>query len=184
MDALLRELIAEIAARPAQFIAEAVQAVLLLGVVAWLGRRWARKRLGERRNRIAADLAEADAADKQRPDLVEQARSAAAQAEREAPELLRAGQEQAAREREAMIAGADTEARELVAQARRTVQAEKDRISREASDRLAHLTTEVTRRYLDEMLNESERRTLTQKAILASLGELERIATAHESGAL
>lgn len=184
MDALLRELIAEVAARPAQFIAEAVQAVLLLGVVAWFGRRWARKRLGERRDRIATELARAGAADKESTDLTEQARSAVAQAGREAPELLRAGQEQAARERAAMIAAVDTEARELVAQATRTVQAEKDRISREASDRLVHLTTEVTRRYLDEMLSESERRTLTQKAILASLGELERIAAAHESGAV
>ena len=184
MEALLRDVIAEIASHPARFIAEAVQAVLLVGIVAWFARRWARKRLAERRDRIGAALAEADAAEKACADLREQARSVTAQAEGEVPELLRAAREQAARERDAMIAAADTEARELVDQASRTVQAEKDRISREASDRLVHLTTEVTRRYLDEMLSESERRTLTQKAILASLGELERIAAAHESGAV
>jgi F0F1-type ATP synthase membrane subunit b/b' len=128
-------------------------------------------------------LAAADAAEKECADLREQARSAAAQAEGEVPELLRAAREQAARERDVMVAGADTKARDLVDQARRTVQAEKDRLSREASDRLVRLTTEVTRRYLDEMLGENERRALTQKAILASLGELERNAAAQDSGA-
>jgi F-type H+-transporting ATPase subunit b len=183
MEALLRDVIAEVASHPAQFIAEAVQALLLVGIVAWFARRWASRRLAERRDRIGAALAEADAAEKECADLREQARSVAAQAEGEVPELLRAAREQATREHDAQVADADSKARDLVDQARRTVQAGKDGVSREASDRLVRLTTEVARRYLDEMLSESERRALIQKAILASLGELERNVVAQDSGA-
>ena len=39
------------------------------------------------------------------------------------------------------------------------------------------------RRYLDEMLTESERRALTQKAILASLEQLERGGPTGDAGA-
>jgi hypothetical protein len=39
---------------------------------------------------------------------------------------------------------------------------------------MAQLTAGTVLRYIDEMFTESERRALTQKAILASLGQMER----------
>jgi F0F1-type ATP synthase membrane subunit b/b' len=68
----------------------------------------------------------------------------------------------------------EAEAEEILAQARQTVEREKERFSRETGARLVQLTAETVLRYIDEMLTESERRALTQKAILASLGQMER----------
>jgi hypothetical protein len=63
------------------------------------------------------------------------------------------------------------------------VESEKERVRREASGRLLQLTTEAARRYLDEMLTETERRTVSQQAILASLQEMERGVPPGDAGA-
>jgi F0F1-type ATP synthase membrane subunit b/b' len=80
--------------------------------------------------------------------------------------------EQAQAERGAAIARIDSEAEQVIAQARQTVERDKNRVLRETSDRLIRLATETAKRYLSERLTESERRVLMQKAILASLEQL------------
>jgi F0F1-type ATP synthase membrane subunit b/b' len=85
---------------------------------------------------------------------------------------LRAARERAGSERAAAGAQIEGEAREIITKARETVEAEKSRVVRETANRLIQLTTETTRRYLDEMLSESERRDLMQRAILAGVDEL------------
>jgi len=174
MEELLRGVLHGITLEPARFLAEVVQSALLLVIIGWAGGRYVRGRLAERRERIAGELARAEAAERDSVRFREEARAAAARGEAEAPAVVRTAREQAEHEREASIARSDTEAEQMIVQARDTVEREKNRILGESSERLIHLTTETARRYLDEMLTEGERRALTQKAILESLEEMER----------
>lgn len=182
MGELLRDFLDEITADRSRFLAELVQSLILLAILGWAGRKAARKRLDARRARIVAELAEAEQAERDVGRLYEEARSRAARARDEAPALLRQAEARAQQEREAAIGRIEAEANELIGQARQAVERDKARIAREAAGRLVELTADATRRYLDEMLTESERRALTQKAILASLVELSG-STSPDAGA-
>ncbi len=155
-----------------RFLAEAAQSILLLGVIGWVGRGFVRRQLMERQARVAADLAATEAAEQECARMREEAAAVAARATQEAPGILSAAKEQAEKDRQAAIAQVEAEARQLVTQAEQTVESEKSRVVREASDRLTRLTAETARRYLDEILTESQRRALIQKAILDSLEEM------------
>jgi F0F1-type ATP synthase membrane subunit b/b' len=172
MGELLQEVFHGITAAPARFIAELVQSVVLLGVVWWAGRRLVRPRLIERRARIATELGEAAAAERRWTGVGEEVRTILARSGEATSEILRVAREQAQAERGAAIARIDSEAEQVIAQARQTVERDKNRVLRETSDRLIRLATETAKRYLSERLTESERRVLMQKAILASLEEL------------
>jgi F0F1-type ATP synthase membrane subunit b/b' len=172
MGELLREFLHEITAEPARFLAEFVQSLILLAILVRVGRKAARKRLDARRTRIVAELAEAEHAEGDVARLYEEARARVARAREEAPALLRQAEAKAQQEREAAIGQIEAEANELIRQSQQAVERDKARVARDSAGRLIELTTEVTRRYLDEMLTESDRRALTQKAILASLAEL------------
>ncbi len=156
----------------ARFIAELLQSLALLLVLGWGARRFARPRLVTRRETIAAALTDADAAERESVRLREEAEAVAQRAARDAPALLRTAEERARQERQDSISRIEGEALEIVAQARRSVAGDKERVRREASVRLVRLTTEAARRYLDEMLTEADRRTLTRKAILETLEEI------------
>jgi F0F1-type ATP synthase membrane subunit b/b' len=183
MADLFREILQQITADPVRFSAEVVQSLMLLGILGWAGGRFARTRLSARRSRVAAELAGAEEAERESSRIQAEARALAADAERQSPELVRAAEVAAGTEREKAIAAIAAEAEELIAQARQTVERERSRVVREASGRLVRLTAEAARRYLDEMLTESERRALTQKAILASLEQLERGGPTGDAGA-
>jgi F0F1-type ATP synthase membrane subunit b/b' len=96
---------------------------------------------------------------------------------------MRAAREQAEGERAAAATQVQSEAEQLLAQARAAVERERDSVTRDASDRLVRLTTEAVRCYLDEMLTEGQRRDLLQKAILASLEELGQGSVPKSAGA-
>jgi F0F1-type ATP synthase membrane subunit b/b' len=173
METLFGDVLRHIAASPAPFIAEAVQSVVLIGILVLFGRRYAAVRLEARRSSIADRVAGAGAALENSVKLREESVTVVARANEESPELIRQAREQADREHEAGVAAIETEADEIVLNARQTVEREKNRIRRGLSDRLVGLTTEVARRYLDEVLTESQRRELTQKAILEVLDRME-----------
>jgi F-type H+-transporting ATPase subunit b len=174
MVEILKEVLHEITAQPVLFIAEIVQFSLLLGVILWVVPRFIGKRLNERRAKIAAELAEAEKAEMEYPRIKKEARVVIGRAEKEAREIIRIAKETVKKEREAAMAQADAEAKEIIHRAQETVEREKNRVIREASEHLVSLTTEITRRYLDEALTESQRRTLMEKAILQSLEKMER----------
>jgi F0F1-type ATP synthase membrane subunit b/b' len=179
---LLREVLHEITAAPARFLVEFAQSLLLIGIIAWLGRRWVRKRLVARRERIVAELADAEAAERRWASAGADVDAVIARAQQQTPEILKAARERAESERVAATARIESEAEQVIAQARQTVESEKRRAVRESADRLTQLATATARRYLDEMLTESERRALTQKAILASLEELAAAGAHRDEG--
>lgn len=172
MQDLLREVLHEITAAPVRFAAEVAQSMLVVVVAVLAGRGIVAKRLTARRARIAAELEEAEAAERRWAGIREEARAVVAEAEQEAPAILRAARERAESERAASGAQIEGEAREIITRARDAVEAEKSRVVRETANRLIQLTADTTRRYLDEMLSESERRELMQRAILAGVDEL------------
>lgn len=97
--------------------------------------------------------------------------------------LLKSAREQAEKERATAAAAIEAEARQVVEQAHKSLELEKESVRRDAAERLVGLTTDAARRYLDEMLTENERRALTQKAILAFLDQVETSAGAGKGGA-
>jgi F0F1-type ATP synthase membrane subunit b/b' len=174
MGELIREVLHEIAANPARFAAELVQSAVLVALIVSIGREKLGKRLDGRRARIVAEMAEADAAVQESARIRDEARALGERPPEEGPALLHRAEEEGARQRKAAIAAMEAEAEEILAQARQTVEREKERFSRETGARMAQLTAGTVLRYIDEMFTESERRALTQKAILASLGQMER----------
>lgn len=181
MVELLKEALHEITAEPAMFIAEVVQFSILLGIILWVAPRFIGKRLVERRSKITAELAEAGKAEQEYTGIKKEAEVVIERTEKEAPEIIRIAKETTAQERQAATAQADTEAEEIILKARQTVEREKNRVLREASEHLVRLTTETTRRYLDEALSESERRAFMQKIISESLEEMERVSAPEAS---
>lgn len=182
MGELFREFLHEITAEPSRFLAELVQSLMLLAMLWWAGKKAVRKRLEARRARIIAEITEAEQAERDVARLHEEARSRATYAAEEAPARLRQAEAKGQQEREVAIRRIEAEGKELIGQAQQTVERDKIRVAREATRRLIELTAEATRRYLDEMLTESDRRTLTQKAILASLAELSGSASPDAGG--
>jgi F0F1-type ATP synthase membrane subunit b/b' len=172
MEELFREVLRGIESQPARFVAEVVQSALLLALIAWAGWKPARRRLGERRERIAAALAAADEDARETTRLKEELRAIAARAGEEPAALLQAASERASAERGAAAERIEAEARARVAAAHRQVEEDRERAGREASARLVRLTTDAARRYVEDVLDETERRALTRKAVLATLDEL------------
>lgn len=174
MGELLRAVLGEVAAEPARFAAEVVQSLILVGLIVAFGREPLRRRLAARQARIGAALDEADAAEREAVRLREEAAALAAAGPPAGAGGPADARELAGRERAEAAGRADAEARQVVAQARETAEREKEAVRRAAADRLVRLTTEVARRYLDEMVGDEERREATRRAILESLAEVER----------
>jgi F0F1-type ATP synthase membrane subunit b/b' len=168
MGDVIRAVLVEIAAEPVRFVAEAVQSLILIGLIIAFGRPPVRRRLAARQARIAAALDEADAAEREAGRLHEEAAALATARPAEAPVMAPDV------ERAALDEGIEAEAGQVVAQVRETIEREKEAIRRAAADRLVRLTTEVARHYLDEMVGDEERRAATRRAILESLAEVER----------
>jgi F0F1-type ATP synthase membrane subunit b/b' len=174
MGEALQAALRDIAERPWPFVAEVAHFLLLAALVAWAARRPIARRLAARRDAIAASLSAADEAEREAAAMRAQAAAVPRDAEAEVPLILAAARAEAERQRQATIAEGESEAERLLREASQAVDADRTRAVQEASERLIRLTTETARRYLDEMLTEGERRALTEKAILESLGELER----------
>jgi F0F1-type ATP synthase membrane subunit b/b' len=183
METLIGELLADVAAAPVRFTVEVAQSLLLLALLGWFGRRFAGRRLAERRAAVARAVAEADAAVVESAGLREEAVAVVERARKESIAIVQKASEQAKQERATTLHALDDDAASLVEQAHTTVAREQTSIAQETSDRLLQLTTDTARRYLTEILSETERRTLTQKAILETLERMERDAAPHDAGA-
>lgn len=182
MEELLRQVLSDLAANPVRSAVEVLQSLLLLVIVVWAASKFARRQLGERHSRIAAELTAAETAEREGTGMEAKARDLAAGIEQQVAEVLRVAHEQAEQERKTATAQVAADAEQAVVQARQSVEREKQRLAREASERLVRLTAEAARRYLDEVLTENQRRTLIQRAILESLEEMSGTAAPRDAG--
>jgi F0F1-type ATP synthase membrane subunit b/b' len=177
MSELIQEVLHEITAQPFIFTVEAVQFLALVVIIRALLLRLVRRDLQERRERIAAELKKADRADAAYAEAQRQAAVLLADARAEAERVIEAAGTAAREERGTGRKQVEEEASAILSQARQAVEAEKEKVTGEASEHLVMLITEVTRRFIEESLTESERRAVTEKLILASLQEIEGTAS-------
>ena len=173
MGELFREMLREITGRPAVFAAEVVQFLLLVGIVLYLLRRSVGPKLKERRERISAEVEKADRVEEAWAEARKQAAVIAAEARAQAERILEAAGIAVHEQRRAGLERIEQEAAGITRRAQEAIAAEKERVVREGADRLVELITQVTRRFLEEALSESDRRALTHKLILARLKEME-----------
>jgi F0F1-type ATP synthase membrane subunit b/b' len=177
MQELLQDVLHEITGDPVLFAAEVLQFLLLLVIIRFLLRRVAGKDLRERRERIAAELEKAGRADAAYADAGKQAEAIMARAREEAQRVREHAVTTAGQERRAGQERIEREAAAIVLQAEQSIEADKNKAVHEASEQLVELVGQVTRRFLEEALTESERRALMQKLILARLQEMEKTAS-------
>ncbi len=177
MRELIQEVVHEITGQPFIFAVEVVQFIALVVVIRALLLRLVRRNLQERRERIAAELEKADRADTAYAEAKQQAAALVAGARAEAQRIIESARTAAQEERKAGLDQVKEEADAILLQARQAVETEKGKVTGEASERLVTLITEVTRRFIEESLTESERRAVTEKLILAGLKEIEGTAS-------
>jgi len=178
MSDLIQEVLHEITGEPLRFSIEFVQFVLLVVIIRYLVRRSVGTHLTARRDRIAAEVQKADQADAAYSESQHRASLLVTEARDEAQRTVEVARIAADAERQAGLEQAEQEANDILLQARQTIDTEKNRVGSEASEELISLITMVSRRYIEESLTESERRTVTQKLISASLKEMEN-ASSH-----
>lgn len=173
MNELIQEVLHEITGEPLRFAIEFVQFVLLVVIIWYLVRRSVGTHLTARRDRIAADIQKADQADTAYAEARTRASVLVTEARDKARRTVEAARIAADAERRSGLEQAEQEAEAIVLQARQAIDTEKSKVGSEASEELITLITLVSRRYIEESLTESERRTVTQKLIVASLKEME-----------
>jgi F-type H+-transporting ATPase subunit b len=177
MRELIQEVLQEIAGEPLRFAVEFVQFLLLVVFIRYLLHRSVGPDLKKRRERIAAEVEKAEQADAAFAAAQRQAAELSAGARAEAQRTIEAARTAAEDERRLGLDQAEQEAKEILIQAQQTVETEKGKVAIEASEELVTLITVVSRRFIEESLSESERRTVTQQLILASLKEMEGTAS-------
>lgn len=175
MEELFKDAIHDITGQPLVFAAEVVQFLLLIVMIRFLLLRTVGKTLKERRERIAVEMEKANRADKEYAEAQKQAASIVAEAHADAQRIIGASLAAANERHRTGLEQAEHEANAIIIESQKTIKNEKDRVVRETSEHLTDLVTLVTRRFIDEALTESERRTLTQKLILTRLKEMEGI---------
>jgi F-type H+-transporting ATPase subunit b len=177
MKELIQEVLRQVTGEPLIFMVELVQFILLVLIIRFLLPRIVGTALKERRKRIVAEVEKADQADAAYAKALQQAAALVAAARAEALRTIEAARTAAQEERLAGLDRVEQEANAILLQAGQTIEIEKKRVVGEASEQLVTLITLVTRRFIEESLTESERRTVTQKLILASLDEMEGTAS-------
>ncbi len=177
MRELIQEALREIAGQPLVFAVEVVQFLLLAALVGLLLRRIVGSRLKVRRERIAAEVAKADRADAAYAEAQQRAAQIVAGARTESQRTIEAARRAAEEELRVGLEKVEQEAGAILLQAGQTIETEKEKTTAEAAERLVTLITEVTRRFIEESLTESERRAVTEKLILAGLKEMEGTAS-------
>ncbi len=173
MKALIQEAFREIAAQPLMFAVEVVQFLLLAAIVGLFLRRIVGNKLKERRERVTAEVEKAERADAAYAEAQQQAAALVAGARTESQRIIEAARRAAEEELRIGLEKAEQEAGAILLQASQAIETEKEKVAAEAAERLMTLITEITRRFIEESLTESERRRVTEKLILAGLKEME-----------
>jgi F-type H+-transporting ATPase subunit b len=173
MRELLQEFVHEITGEPTIFAAEVVQFILLLVIIRMLLRRTVGRSLRERRERIAAQVEEANRAGDRYAQAESQAAAIVTEARRKADQIREHAGNAAEENRRSGLERIERDAAAVTLQARQTVDAEKARVVSKTAEQLIALIGQVARRYLEDALTESERRAVMQKLLLARLKEME-----------
>ncbi len=176
MSELIRDVLHEISAQPLSLAVEIVQFVVLIVIIRLILVRAVGPALKERRDRIAAEMDRADHADEAYAEARQQSAQLVTEARTRAQQVIETAQAATQEERALGLQRIDEEATAMLRQAEQTVETEKRRVAGEASEQLVTLISQVTRRFIEEAMTESERQALTHKLVLSSLREPETTA--------
>ncbi len=174
MSDLLREVMQDIGSRPFAYLAELAQCAILVLIVRAVLIRTVGKPLGERRQRLAEQVAHAKAAAARHEEAVQRAAAIVAEARAAAQRTTAAATDAAERARTTGYEQIARDAAAAVHQAEQAVEAEKLRVSREASERLVDLIGVAVRRFLEQAVSDDQRRALTNQLILDRIEGLAR----------
>ncbi len=176
MSELIRDVLHEISAQPLSLAVEIVQFVVLIVIIRLVLVRVVGPALKERRDRIAAEMDRADHADEAYEEARQQSAQLVTEARARAQQVTEAARAATQEERATGLRQIDEETSAILRQAEQTVETEKRRVAGEASEELVTLISQVTRRFIEEAMTESERQALTRKLVLSSLKEPETTA--------
>jgi len=181
MGELFKEIVHEITAKPIIFMVEIVQFGLLVLIIKAIGFGFGEKKgmltnmLIERRERIASELQKAEEAERELILAKDKAQAILKEAKAEAEQIIKAAKQAAEQEQTAIVAAAEEEVNNIRKQAEESLEKERVEVLSGIHDQLVDLVTIATRQVLDEGFSPSEQRALVQKAVLASLDDLEGI---------
>ncbi|MFA5866743.1 MAG: ATP synthase F0 subunit B [Actinomycetota bacterium] len=177
MVEILTEAWAEIAHNPLLFLIEVIQFAVLVVIIAYGGRKIIGGYLSRRRDRIAADVAEAAKGREALAYAKSEAKAIVAEAVKDAKNIVRQAKAEAKKSHQSAQAKADEEAALIIRQAGETIEAEKREIAEESSRQFVELVPILARRFIEEELAESDRRVMIQNIILSGLKELKTAGT-------
>lgn len=178
---LLAEVGHEITANPTRFIVEVVQFgifVALVWFVAWgpPGRKGMfAKKLDERRERVTAELAEADVAEREANRILADAGSLVDEAHEQAAVRVKEARATARKESAALLKAAQAEGEQIMAQAAESLERETVEALAGVHEQLVELITESTRQIMDQSIPHARQRELIQEAVSAGVDDLERV---------
>jgi F-type H+-transporting ATPase subunit b len=184
MVELLEEVAHEIVSEPVTFVIELVQFGILLFIIKavafGVGKRkgMVTNMLAERRERVTAQLAEADAGLASREAAARRVAEIASAADTEAAAALRDARKQARQQKAAIIAEADAQAAQIVQDARDALSKEETDMLQGIRDRLVDVVTASTQQVLEHGLSPAEQREVIQNAIVSGIDDLEGVTLA------
>lgn len=181
---VLSEAVHEIAADPVKFAIEIVQfgvLVLIVKMVAFGGKKRAgmvRNMLADRRERVEAQIAEAEHGEQWLAEAEGTIASIAAQAEGDAARTIREARRTAREQRLAIEEDARTQAAAIVAEASTALAREQVEMLSSIREQLVEVVTQSTQQLLEQGFTPAEQRAHIQKAIMTGIDELESVSLA------
>lgn len=146
-----------------------INLVIIIGVLFYYGRKFLGKILAERREKIEAEIREADQRAQNANKQLKDAQQKLAQAQEEAKRIRAKGEEDAQRAKEGILAKASTEVERIRENANKDVNSERERAIAELRQRVTSLALERVESRLKDTLNDSKQHQLIDRSI-AQLG--------------
>ncbi|MEX2008306.1 MAG: F0F1 ATP synthase subunit B [Candidatus Spechtbacterales bacterium] len=145
-----------------QILAQAVNFILLLGILTWFVYKPLLRALNERRERIETSLEQAAEIDQRMDEMRAYHQEQMAKAHKEAQEIIAAARVQTDEERQEQLDRVQHEVEQLIERAHQEIGREKDAMLRQARGELAQLLVPALERVLQSSMDET-----TQQAVMA-----------------
>ncbi|MRS12368.1 MAG: hypothetical protein EG823_04765 [Actinobacteria bacterium] len=182
MEELITEVWHEIAAKPVVFAVEIAQFAILVFIIKavafGIGKRkgMVTNMLAERRERILAELAEADAGQEALQNAAERVSEIQHRADAIARSILREARANAREQKRAILAEGESRAAEIVVEAHEALAKEQADMLEGIRDQLVDVVTASTHQVLEQGLSPAEQRAVVQRAIIAGIEDLDSLA--------
>ena len=182
MGELFAEVWHEIATDPVTFIIEIVQFGILVFIIKAVAFGMGKRKgmvvnmLAERRERVTAEIAEADAGRAALETAAQRVAEIQQAADGIVRTILREARANAREQKRAILADGESRAAQAVADARDALAKEQTDMLEGIRDQLVDVVTTSTHQVLEQGLSPAEQRAVVQRAILAGIEDLDAVA--------